>query len=96
MSVYILIGIDPFAQPGINVIFKYNTLKATHDHVRTWLTNQLTIQTRLICGLKGDMDQHIRKYMTKLTECNYINFYGEYPGNEIPDPYEYKWSIYNL
>ena len=96
MSVYILIGIDPLAQPGIDEIFKYATLKEAHEHVELWLHDTLTLQSRLLCGLKGDIDQHIQKYITKLRECDYINFYGEYPGKELSGQYEYKWEVYTL
>ena len=53
MAVYILIGIDPLAQPGVHSIFKYTTLKESHDHVAAWLHDTLTLQSRLLCGLKG-------------------------------------------
>jgi|TARA_B110000858_G_scaffold77455_1_gene89737 hypothetical protein len=96
MAVYILIGIDPLAQPGVHSIFKYTTLKESHDHVAAWLHDTLTLQSRLLCGLKGTIGHHIQKYMAEFVESNYINFYGEYPGKDLSGQYEYKWEVYTL
>ena len=53
MSTIILIGIDPFAQPGIDYINKFNTLDHAYLHVESWLNEQLEKQKKFVCGLKG-------------------------------------------
>jgi hypothetical protein len=95
MSVIILIGIDPFAQPDIDFIQRYDSIDSAYEYVKDWLDGQLEKQKKFICGLKGNKEQHIEKYITLLKNENYIHFYGEYK-TESDEPYEYKWMVYNL
>tara|TARA_B100000925_G_scaffold200029_1_gene151587 strand:+ start:1303 stop:1590 length:288 start_codon:yes stop_codon:yes gene_type:complete len=95
MSTIILIGIDPFAQPGIDYINKFNTLDHAYLHVESWLNEELEKQKNFVCGLKGDKNIHIKKYINQLKNDYYIKFYGEFT-LESSEPYEYKWLIYEL
>ena len=95
MSTIILIGIDPFAQPGIDYINKFNTLDDAYLHVESWLNEELEKQKKFMCGLKGDKNIHIKKYINQLKNDYYIKFYGEFT-LESSEPYEYKWLIYEL
>lgn len=96
MAIYILIGIDPLNQPGVDEIFKYSTLEDAINYVKNWLYNKLIHQSKILGGLKGDINKHISNYIKELSEYNYINFYGEYPGDDVSGQYEYKWSIFEL
>ena len=49
MSVIILIGIDPFAQPGIDYINKFNRLDDAYAYLTNWIDYKLEIQRGLIC-----------------------------------------------
>lgn len=95
MSTIILIGIDPFAQPGIDYINKFDTLDKAYSYVKLWLNEHLEKQKKFICGLKGDKCEHIKKYIEHLKSHYYIKFYGEFT-LESSEPYEYKWIIYEL
>ena len=95
MSVIILIGIDPFAQPGIDYINKFNTLDDAYEYLTNWIDYKLEIQRGLICGLKGDKTTHINKYLDYLKKYNHIDYYGEFT-IESREPYEYKWILSTL
>jgi len=95
MSIYILIGIDPFAQPGIDFIFKFDTMDIIYEYIEDWLTKKLTTQRYFLSGLKGNIETHIKNYMEYLKENNELLFYGEYKTDNI-EPYTYKWNIYKV
>ena len=92
MSTFILIGIDPFAQPGLDYINKFNSLKDVYTYLENWIDYKLEDQKRLICGLRGNKKTHINKYLDYIKQYNYIHFYGEFT-IESREPYEYKWIL---
>ena len=96
MQVFILVGIDPLKQPGVDEIYKFTTFAEAENHVRDWLYKTLTYQKTNLGGLKGNMIYHISNYMAHLKEHNYINFYGEYANIELHKQFEYKWSIFKM
>ena len=95
MSTLILIGLDPFAQPGVDYIDKFSTLEEAYSYVELWLNEHLEKQKKFICGLKGNKNDHIKKYIEQLKIDYYIKFYGEFT-IESSEPYEYKWTIYEF
>jgi|TARA_B100000963_G_C22637031_1_gene678178 hypothetical protein len=95
MTTIVLIGIDPFAQPGVDFIDKFDSLDSCYVYVMEWINNELERQKNFVCGLKGDKNKHIENYMSFLKENNYLHFYGEFT-TVSSEPYEYKWLIYEL
>ena len=41
MTIIVLIGIDPFAQPGIDFISKFNTYDDCYKYLTYWLDEKL-------------------------------------------------------
>jgi len=95
MTTIILVGIDPFAQPGIDFIDKFSNLDSCYSYVKKWINDELERQKKFICGLKGSKDTHIENYMLFIKENKYLHFYGEFT-TITNEPYEYKWLIYEL
>ena len=95
MISYVLVGIDPFAQPGVDFISKFNSLDERTKYIENWLKKMLNKQESFVSGLKGDINRHINKYMENLKNTNELIFYGEYK-IESSEPYTYKWLVYNL
>ena len=89
----VLIGLNPFDQPGIDFIRKFSNLNDLYVFVKDWLDYELNKQTNFVSGLKGDKNKHIDKYMDDFINKKELKFYGEYNTNE---PYLYKWLVYDL
>ena len=97
MSVFILVGIDPFHQPGVDEIYRFDTKDKVYDFINNWLDTKLTEQLHYCTSLKGDKENHIQEYINYLNDWNVVQFYGEFthPDN-ASEPYEYKWELYEL
>ena len=95
MTIIVLIGIDPFAQPGIDFISKFNNYDDCYKYLTYWLDEKLEHQKKLISGLRGNKDKHVENYISFVKSEGYIKYYGEFT-TESSEPYEYKWLIYEL
>lgn len=97
MSTFILIGIDPFHQPGVDEIYKFDIKDDALKFIKDWLNAKLDQQSKTLTGLKGCKKDYIQQYINYLNEWNVIQFYGEFthPDN-ANEPYEYKWELYEL
>ncbi len=95
MTVYILIGIDPYAQPGVDAILRFDSLQNTETYLLDWVKKNLEKQLGFLSGLPGHIDNHVEKYLEYFKKNRELLFYGEYR-NSHEVPYEYKWSLYLL
>ena len=94
MLVYILVGIDPYAQPGVNKIYRFDNRRALSLFLESWLRAHLEKQKDFVSGLRGDIESHIKNYINYAIKNNHLLFDGEFKTN--PQQYEYMWSIHAL
>ncbi len=95
MSVYILIGIDPYSQPGIDKIKRVDSIPDAIKFIEIWIERELNKQTKFLSGVRGDIKTHIKNYIIDFEKYNELYFYGEYKKN-TNTAYEYKWNLYIL
>tara|TARA_B100000575_G_C23123512_1_gene650530 strand:+ start:1619 stop:1912 length:294 start_codon:yes stop_codon:yes gene_type:complete len=97
MSIFVLIGIDPYLQPGVHAIYKFSEKKELYEFVEKWLESEYDTH---IDPNKTKSDNlkvsHINKYIEQLKKEDYINYYRHFQDQKYPGPFEWKWMIFEL
>ena len=99
MIIYILVGIDPLKQPGVDDIYKFSTEEEVYNFVQKWLANQFQdlIEERRSIRMYTITNNAINNYMSHFKKHKYIHFYDKcFKDQHSTDQYEYKWSVYHL
>ena len=93
MLINILIGIDPFGQPGVDKIYKFDTKSELVEFVRTWLYNDITKSSNFVSGKDYDINARIDNFIMAFNETNELKYKSM---NDDLCEYEYKWLMYQL
>ena len=89
----ILIGIDPFAEPGVDKIYKFSSKDELVQFVRTWLYNDLVKCSNLISGKPYDIENRINLMIDQFKEDKTLKYNSM---NDDLCEYEYKWIMYQI
>ena len=93
MLVHILIGIDPFSQPGVHQIYKFDSRQELLQFLDSWLYNDLLKSSNLISGKSYDIQDRVDMLIKQLDDDNELKYKSM---NDDLCEYEYKWLIYEL
>ena len=97
MSVFILIGIDPYLQPGVHTIYRFSTKEQIYDHVEKWLESEYYTYIDPDKTKSNNLKvSHISNYIEHLKKEDYINYYRHFQDQTYPGAFEWKWMIYEL
>lgn len=94
--IFILVGIDPFLQPGVHSIHRFDIESDAYEYMGNWLHEKLTAQQNGFGGLRGNIQLHQQKYLNRFKLDKNIYYYGEFKNYTTSIPYEYKWELYSL
>ena len=77
MNIYILVGIDPLDQPGVDSIYKFNSEDEANNFICKWLSNkfQYLIEERPSIRMHTITNNTINNYMMHVKKHKYIHFY---------------------
>lgn len=94
---FILVGIDPLDQPGVNSIYKYSTMEETIQFLNNWIQTQFQKLSNKSERIRNNLNSAKEKYIDHLNKHNYIHFHenGFYDQNNTLQ-YDYKWSLHIL
>ena len=93
MTINILIGIDPFGQPGVDKIYNFDTKQELIEFVRTWVYNDLTKCSNLISGKDYHINERTTNFINAFQDTNELKYKSM---NDSLCEYEYKWLMYQL
>ena len=99
MHNYILVGIDPLDQPGVDSIYKFNSEDEVNNYIYKWLSNkfQYLIEERPSVRMYTITNNIINNYLMHFKKHKYIHFYDRcFKDQDSLDQYEYKWSLHCL
>ena len=94
--VFILVGINPLDQPGVNSIYKFNSKKKQHiSFVRMQEQfEKLSIKSQRI---RNNLKLAKEKYIEHFNTHNYIHFHETgFAEQNNSLQYDYKWSLHVL
>ena len=97
MKLFVLVGIDPLDQPGVDVIYKFNDIEEAYLFVKEWIDDRsrYIFTERPSVKIESLLNNTCSKYMSHLKVNNFIHFYDRcYKNQESSEQYEYKWSIH--
>lgn len=94
---FILVGIDPLDQPGVNSIYKFYSMNETLQFLNDWIQSQFQKLNLNSERIKNNLNLVKKKYIEHFTIHKYIHFYerGFIEQNKVLQ-YDYKWSLHIL
>lgn len=93
MLVNILIGIDPFSQPGVDKIYRFDTLGEMDQFLKMWIYNDLKKCNNFIQLNENQIQHKINNLLTQFNDTNELKYKSM---NDTLCEYEYKWIRYIL
>ena len=95
--VFILVGIDPLDQPGVNSIYKFNSKEETAQFLSSWMQEQFEKLYVKSERIKNNLRLAKEKYIEHFNTYNYIHFHETgFTEQNSSFQYDYKWSLHIL
>ena len=95
--VFILVGIDPLDQPGVNSIYKFNSKEETTHFLSSWMQEQFEKLSNKSERIRNNLKLAKEKYMEHFNTYNYIHFHETgFAKQNSSLQYDYKWSFHVL
>lgn len=98
MSVFVLIGVDPYSSHIVDFIRKFENREEIYSYVENYIRNDLlSCKESIYRGVRCNIEIEIDKYMDYFRQNRKIRYYGLYKNQEdISEPFEYSWFLYEL
>ena len=94
---FILVGIDPLDQPGVNSIYKFSTREETIQFLNNWIQTQFQKLFNKSERIKNNLKLAKEKYIEHFNTYNYIHFHETgFAEQNSSLQYDYKWSLHIL
>lgn len=94
MLVYILVGIDPYEQPGVHTIYKFKSYQDVCIFMKKWLEKEFDKNNYK--KQKYVKDNFITKYLEYFKSNNYIHFTNNIIYQDHSNSYDYKWQLFKI